>query len=105
MRPGPTMLVAGDLSVWRTVLRVALSRAGYQVQTCSDGLSAWAACCESAEKHKGRRWLPWPEPAGGSSSAPLPLCISQRQDPDGQRLPITLSQKEQPLSQAQRERV
>ncbi len=40
MRPGPTILVVDDSPVCRTVLRVALSRAGYQVQTCSDGLSA-----------------------------------------------------------------
>ncbi|GER84348.1 hypothetical protein KTAU_29840 [Thermogemmatispora aurantia] len=43
MRPGPTILVVDDSLVCRTVLRVALSRAGYQVQTCSDGLSALSA--------------------------------------------------------------
>ncbi|RAQ97766.1 hypothetical protein A4R35_19660 [Thermogemmatispora tikiterensis] len=46
----PTILIVDDSPVCRTVLRIALSRAGYHVQTCCDGLSALSTLAHLASK-------------------------------------------------------
>ncbi|WP_069804661.1 response regulator [Thermogemmatispora onikobensis] len=89
MRPGPTILVVDDSLVCRTVLRVALSRAGYQVQTCSDGLSALSALTSPGAPPPDLLLLDWLLPHLSGLQLTY-LLRHQTRSPQLSRLPILM---------------